>query len=254
MKHLYKNNSGFSLVEIMIAGAIMGVIILGTTQMLQGQMQTVSFLEDKLSGLDFKGTLIGKLNNEDACKETLGGLAVSNSQNLTAIKAADGSVTYSTTDTSLSSFNKLDITRIQLQNVNLVNAANQFGEMKILVSLKRQRLGGGPPELKPLEITLGVRTRNTTALIDSCRAYSDGGFENQTCANHPPGITGPPKIYNEGSVIASGDENYLCINSKWTSIGLTNPSGVTPTTSPPVGCTRGVIWNGFSWVCMKDGR
>jgi len=176
MKRNYKEN-GSALISVIIAGSIMSVILLGASQMIERQSQSTAFLEDRLSKVDFQGTLMGKLSDELACTNTINGLRVESEQNLARILEKDGSTAYSNNSSgvnnALSSFNKLSINQIKLINVSTANAPDQSGDMKIRVFPVRQRTGGGPQELAPFDVSIRVRTDSSRALA-YCKAYGDG--------------------------------------------------------------------------------
>jgi len=232
---------GSALISVIIAGAIMTVILLGTTQMIERQGNSTSFLEDRLSKIDFKGVLIGKLSDANACSETISGLQVRAEQVLQQIREKDGSAAYSSSGSTLNSFDKLNLTQLKLINVSTPNAPNESGTMKIRVSLVRQRKGGGPQELEPFDVSIRVTTDNSK-ILTTCKAYGDGSGVGD-CGTVEEGDT-----RNVPSGTATVTE--FCINGKWLALNSTPPPS---TGGEDVNvCRRPYYWNGIE--CMRDGR
>ncbi len=134
---------GFSIAQVVVAMSIMSVVSLGITSMLQNQTNTVFYLEDKMSHQNFKKEVENLLSDSAACTESLTNINVPasilpNATQLFNIKDSTGAVVFDAANNNRNKFDKLEISNISIQNVDIVGAA-VAGKVNIKVDVRRQR-------------------------------------------------------------------------------------------------------------------
>lgn len=73
---LLKNNSGFSIVEIMVAAGLLGVVSLGAMQMMNNVQKGQATSETKLEELELRRVITTILTDKTACLNSLNGVNV----------------------------------------------------------------------------------------------------------------------------------------------------------------------------------
>jgi hypothetical protein len=163
---------GVSLINVIVAAGVTAVLALAMVNLTSNQLQSVAYLEDKLSQIDMKNLLISSLSVGDACTQTLEGKGVQPSQELRQIKGKDGKIIIDLDDSDLSVYEKLNLNNIRLENVDTPAAADSEGMMTLFIDTERQRSGGGPTELKPVKLTIRVDT-DGSGNIATCDVVGD---------------------------------------------------------------------------------
>ena len=64
------NEQGFSLAEVMVASAILGVITMAMMSMTRNQMSAMNFMEDRMSMMTLRTEIKQQLLVEGVCKST----------------------------------------------------------------------------------------------------------------------------------------------------------------------------------------
>jgi len=177
LKNIKRNQAGFSLVELMVVATIMGVLTLGMANMFVNQSSSVGYLEDKLSTIELKTTIMSQLFLNESCKNTLGLKSILPTQDITTLVDKDNKEFMKIGDPEKGIFDRLKINSFQLANVNTTAAANESGLMELLIFTERQRKGGGPQVLAPISISLRVFTSATGSTIEDCAA--GGGLNDE---------------------------------------------------------------------------
>ena len=161
------NNNGFSLISIIVAAAV-GMIVVGAiSKVIISQSEQVAYLEDRLSKTNLKGTLQNLLTPL-ACQNTFRGQSVPSSpRRITELRDTNDNIVYQIPlpGGGLPDFEKLEIARMELHNIDLPSAADASGRMKFVVFTERIRSKGA--KLNPIEIDLDVAT-DSSSLINDC--------------------------------------------------------------------------------------
>lgn len=187
-KSIILSENGFTIISVIIAASIASVVGLAISTLIVSQSSSVSYLEDRLSTLALDSNLQLNFSDSQACTHSLKGKSILGSQNIMALKDKDANEFVSASPSSvLSSYDRLDISAIQLVNVNATNAPGSSGKMNLLVNIERQR-NSGPRDLKPKELKLAV-TVDASGKIDTCSltSGSGGGEFEKACGKAPDG-------------------------------------------------------------------
>ncbi len=152
------NQKGFSIAQVMVAMTIMSIMSVGLSTMIQNQSNTVFYLEDQMSHQNLKKEVETLLSDTTACTESLSGIRVPaqlvsvapNAANDFVIKDNAGVAKYNYTNNNLNKFDKLEISHIHLQNVDIAGAAVD-GIVNIMVDVRRDR---GPSRSQALKSIL----------------------------------------------------------------------------------------------------
>lgn len=134
------NESGFSLVEVIIASVLMTIAALAFSNMQINQARSMVALEDKYSKLSLTDRVKSLLVDPISCAQTLQGLKAIN-QNITAIKNRSGAIELSTSGVQ-QRFDNLEIQSMRLTNIDVPNTANAYGRMTVTVNVDRTRQTG----------------------------------------------------------------------------------------------------------------
>ncbi len=172
------NQMGFSIAQVVVAMSIMSAMSLGLTSMIQNQSNTVFYLEDKMSHQNLKKEVENLLNDSAACTESLTNITVPtallsaspNASQPFIIKDKAGAVVYDVANTTRNKFDRLNISNIKIQNVDISGAATT-GKINIVMDVRRQR---GPANTNQAlqsvviqkEVTIDG-TRNVTGCVNT---------------------------------------------------------------------------------------
>lgn len=74
MKRIIKNQSGFSLMEVLVASAIMGAMAIGFVQMMENQTTSMNYIDARNSENDLARQVEMVIGEPDACTQTFNGI------------------------------------------------------------------------------------------------------------------------------------------------------------------------------------
>lgn len=165
METLNKNKeSGFGMLQVIMAGTMMSILSLGMASLISSQGEQISYMEDRMSHSTLKRDIYNVIGvDAENCSASLTGV------NLTAdgvdniqLRDDDGNVLYDAADPDRNHLDRLNISSIRVEDVDVISGGTGSGEIRIIIQPTRTRTGGGPPDLSPIEITQRV-TVDTTA-------------------------------------------------------------------------------------------
>jgi type II secretory pathway pseudopilin PulG len=142
-----RNQSGFALLQIVIAAAIFAVLASAISSLLVQQKSAIVRLEDQLLKVQLMSSVESLLSNTESCRQSLLGLSilpVGRVTPLSQIKDHRGNTVYQ----SESTIDFLEIGQIQILN-ETIDAPNSSGFISIEVPLKSLRGWQGASDLKP---------------------------------------------------------------------------------------------------------
>lgn len=183
MKFL-KSQSGFSLAEIMVAAALMGVIALGTMRMMKTQTKNVSTNEAKMEMASTINSIRVILSEREACYNTFGitagtpdntGTHDANNTpagDITEIINKDGNTQF-TSNTNIPDAPRIGGTNVRILSFRLSTAHSDVetipdsssGQTELIVRFYRGKSTFGQPEVEK-KILLNTRTDASGIMID----------------------------------------------------------------------------------------
>lgn len=169
---LFKNQKGFTLVEVLVAGAILITIALGTATYLNQMMEQLVYMQDKQSAMDLKNVITMDLTTPQGCYNSIGTKNILSSQNAYPLKNQSNAITYGVHGISpspaITKYDRLTITSIKLLNDGVVIPhASPMGKMKIVVGISRK---GGSTPLQSITIPVFVQADSVSNQITACAA------------------------------------------------------------------------------------
>lgn len=197
-----KSQSGFSLVELMIAVSILSVILYGTMSVFKNQMHNLKVYENKLSKLQLEKDLDLLLRDTVSCNMALSfPITFSDPTNSVfnnfEIKDKYGAtlLTYDVSS-SKNTYDHLKMESIVLTNPNNI-LPNGSGIAQLIVFMKAENHN---LSLAPIEIPVGV-SLDASGKVNACSSGGLGG----SWASMPPGSHCGIFMQTQGSVKAQSD-------------------------------------------------
>ena len=156
------NKRGFSLVEIMVAAAMLGAVSLGVMSLQKNMKKGEVISETKMEELELRRLITTLLTDQLACKNTFLGSNIGSP--ITQIKNSAGSVVYQTDNTYGN--NTVKITSMSTQDLGIVNSDNtRVVNLNITLQKMKQMAGGTS---KTTSIQLNVAAPSANGAITSC--------------------------------------------------------------------------------------
>lgn len=159
---IFKDEKGFSLVEIMVAAGFLGVISLGASQMISRMMKGQATAEVKMEAIEIRRQIISNMSDKTACENTLVGTSLGES--VTAIKNASNANLFSVGS-------KYGANALELQSINVVDVGDLGSGMRdaelrvVFKSLKKAAYGTSN---KTFRSRLKVKATGPAAQITEC--------------------------------------------------------------------------------------
>jgi len=281
---IFKNSKGFSLIEIMVAVGLVGIVSMAIMQMLENMNKSVKHTETKMD-LDVKQKNIeALLINESSCTKTftspsvslLGIGSVKILPNNFSFKSAAGSALYSVGATVTGS--RIKLNNVKLKNID-VNTTNLGGMMEVQIEYGERKVGSTKTflsksmvevevdaSLKILKCNLSATSFTNTASQKACESI--GGtyvVATNTCTLDPDPTNAVPKpdtasaasgnwvnslfVHKAGDIMTG---NLAITAGGLTVTGSTNITGTLSTTSDIKTNTKLCIQNGAVIKCLND--
>lgn len=172
------SSKGFTLIEVLIASALLGMVMMGVSSIMINMMKNQNFQKLQSNVTQLHSEIRTHFSDKDSCERTLQGLTLVNGAEIdvTSILRADGSVKYDLNvpyvdDTAL-------ISKIVLKYVPgdlAPPAAAGSGEAVLEVSYKSNIDILGTPFLKPRAVTVKTMKNTSTNVISGCVSVSGAG-------------------------------------------------------------------------------
>lgn len=121
-----RNNRGFSLLEVMVAAGMLGVISLGVMKVMDMQGKSAKRMDTQLSEGEIYRRVTTNLSDSDACVNTLTDIETSKS-----IKNKNGNVLYKVGDV---------LGHIKVNDISITNATGS-GNKTVTINIRLERLG-----------------------------------------------------------------------------------------------------------------
>lgn len=177
------NQKGFSIAQVAMAMAVMSVMSVGLTSMIQNQAKTIYYLEDQMSHQNLKKEIENLLSDSTVCTESLDNVSLPrgliqanpNSGTSFVIKDSSGQTIYNPNNNNKNSFDNLKIKNIRVQNQDVTDPT-LGGSAIINVDVERKR-GGRNQALKSISIQKNVSIDNNFRVISCSGGSSDGWGE-----------------------------------------------------------------------------
>ncbi len=171
-----KNQNGFSMAQVMVAGTIMAIMSVGLAEMISQQSKSITYMEDRMSHQNFKKEIETAMSDDAACTETLNSIILpaigDDLTNVTNVVDSAGNEIYNPADPTKSVYDQIKIDSIKLDNID-VPAINTSGQVKMIFNIKRLRKGGGSESLKSVEIVRNVNVDASFRTV-ACTGGSNG--------------------------------------------------------------------------------
>lgn len=167
-----KNNSGFSLVEILIAAALMGGLSLVFMQMNKTQVKANADSSANVDVLDLKRNIIATLMDKNSCKATFtsgAGVNFNIGQSISIIKNSGGTNAFVVGDNY--GEGKVKIISLITQDQNIVGS-DGLRSVNLNVGISKTVMG--KVTNKSFPVTLRVKATGPTAPIVDCFSDTSG--------------------------------------------------------------------------------
>lgn len=197
--------TGATLIELLIAAGVTAIVLLVITTAIVNQLQSVSYLEDKLAWGDLSKEASFLLADQAACDHSLKGAAILSGPQNVIIKDNGGGARFAAAGTH-SAYEKIRISSIQVKN-KTISGASQTGVAEVVIKTIRTRQGGGPQALNDITLPVSAKT-DALGRIDACGAPSGSIADLCSCngygATSPCSCCAPGKTWN---LLASWDQD-----------------------------------------------
>ncbi|OIQ17192.1 MAG: hypothetical protein BM556_13345 [Bacteriovorax sp. MedPE-SWde] len=175
-----KNNSGFSLAEVMVAAALLGAVSLGVVRLIDNMSKSQKSFETSSELTLINNAIAQTLTNERACEQTFGGVNFGVDTSVNVIRNATGTDIYRVGNNYGN--RTVNLLGLDIENVTLNNdGASKSGTFDLVVRMeKASRQAQGIKNISK-RITVSVVTNLGDAFV-SCFNSAAGATKN-TCEN-----------------------------------------------------------------------
>jgi prepilin-type N-terminal cleavage/methylation domain-containing protein len=173
---MFINQKGFTLVEIMIATAMLSVLSLGLMSLTSNMAKNQVTTETKLESIELRRLIMTLLMDKTACENTFNGLPIG--ANITNIKNGNNTVSYSAGSTYGN--NTLQIVSFITVDAGVINSAASVRAIDLIITFKKmKKLSSGT--ISNATIRLNVKAPAANGIISAC--FSDVDQTSQTNCN-----------------------------------------------------------------------
>ncbi len=160
-----KTQTGFSLLEVIIAGSLLGAISLALMQMNSNMFKGQATAKVKMEEIELRRLMISVLAEKRACENTFSGISVG--QSVSSIKTTNNSRMFEVGKSYGS--NSLQLQSMTTRDKGEVATGTRMIDLLVTTrKLQKQAYGA---DVKSFTIPLKVNALSATALVTSC--YSD---------------------------------------------------------------------------------
>ncbi|MCM2277764.1 MAG: hypothetical protein NDJ89_06780 [Oligoflexia bacterium] len=176
------NSSGFSLLEVLVAGSLMIFMAMAGASAIQNQAASIGYLEDRLSRTELEKEVGFLVTTKESCENSLNGTQVISGAHNVSLRDRNNAVRFSPTG-STATYDKLKIASIQLVDKN-IGAANSAGVAEVVMSVSRTRKGGGPSGPFELRVPVLVAT-DAGGRVSGCGTPTSTIGDLCVCSGYP---------------------------------------------------------------------
>ena len=193
----------------MVSVAIMGTISLAMVQMMQNQLQTINYLEDKMAMMNLRNELAINLQSAAVCEQTLLGVRIKDEPQAVKIRDRNGKPILSNEpeESNLNKFETLLIDNITVKNIDVPTTMGN-GWIEFQVNASRTRQGAGPPTFKPATYRTRVMVNSSRSVL-SCDADRITALD---CGRHK---NGEKIVSKEGYCPERIIRTDMCVAGLW---------------------------------------
>jgi hypothetical protein len=168
LRDLINNNYGLSLVEVMIAAGLLGVVSLGAMQMMNNVQKGQVTSETKLEEFELKRSFSNILSNKDACQNSLSGVTIGST--FDQVKNSANAVVFEKDGVYGNQTVYIESMRIVDNGATYADGSRDVGLVVTMRKIKQMALGG-----RSISFTLPLRVMapNATGPISTCFVMSD---------------------------------------------------------------------------------
>lgn len=183
LNNLKKTECGFSIVEVLVACTLLTFIALGTSALIQNQLNSSSFLDDKSSRRTLENEILDLFSDGEACKNTFAGGSITPTigtrvqldQN-NQLFDASGNIIFDTSSDDKSSYDFLRIERFELFNRD-IEGSEKNGKADLMIHIIRSR-PQGMSHLQSIRIPLNVSLDSSNKITTcSLTRENNGNFK-----------------------------------------------------------------------------
>ncbi len=169
IRQILNQEKGSSLVQVMIAAGLTGVVMTAMTSMFMTQNKQSSHLQNKADAINVQTLLNSAMMSDEFCSCNFGSVILGSEKKmkLSALKlgCSDPNSEMLNTDKPVSQGSQLIVENIQLENVRNVNAGVDY-YMDLVISFKNSLLGN---PVKPVRVSFFGSVKPGTLKVQSCR-------------------------------------------------------------------------------------
>lgn len=162
---LLKNKKGITLVEIVIASGLLGLVSMGVMQLNQSMMKGQATAEVKFEGIELKRQVLMTLSDKQACENSL--MGVSLGSNISSIKNSNNTIVYEVG-------RKYGSNTLLLKSI-LVKDGSDLGsgmrEAQLLLEFEKLKKSTYGSKIRTYTSSLKVKAASGTSPITEC--YDD---------------------------------------------------------------------------------
>ena len=189
---ILKQNSGFSLMEVMIAASLLGVVSLGVMQIIQTQTTGLKRMEVKSTEIEFINKVTMGIKTTDACRYTFvpdGTPSVSIGDEITEIKNNNNDPIY--VIGGVYDAKTITINKMTLLDPDATTKVNGQGTAQLVINYTRKKIGASAnPQTFEKKIAIIVRL-DINGYVEECFTDKVGSIEGaskQVCEQYRKGV------------------------------------------------------------------
>jgi len=175
-----KKNAGFSLGEVMVAAALLGIVSLGVMRLVSNMSKSQKTFETASEITTISNGINQILTNEKACEQTFTGTSFGAASSITDIRNSTGDAVFSVGSTYGN--RTVELLNLDIQNISLsTDGTSKSGTFDLAVRMRKtSRQAQGAKE-----VVKRIRVSVVTDLADNFAScfYSAAGATKNSCEN-----------------------------------------------------------------------